>query len=154
MAGDAAGIRARESNALDRYVQIGVAGERVLAVSFPDEPDDQTGSDHPLLDRIEAYLGGERDDFADVTVALTVPTDRRSVLETLREVPYGEDISVEQLTRMTPGLDPEEASDRETVRTALRENPAPLLLADHRVRDGPSSAPSDVVDQLRRIEGL
>lgn len=151
---DAAGIYARESNAFDRYVQIGVAGERVLAVSFPDEPDEQAGSDHPLLDRIEDYLGGERDDFADVTVALTVPTDRRGVLETLRDIPYGEDVSVEQLTRMTPGLDPEEASDRETVRIALRENPAPLLLADHRVRDGPSSAPIDVVDHLRRIEGL
>jgi len=151
---DAAGIHARESTVLDRYVQIGVAGERVLAVSFPDEPDEQAESDHPLLDRIEAYLEGEHDDFADVTVALTVPTDRRSVLETLREIPYGEDVSVEQLTRMTPGLDPEEASDRETVRAALRENPAPLLLPDHRVRDGPSSAPSGVVDDLRRIEGL
>ncbi|MCU4719492.1 methylated-DNA--[protein]-cysteine S-methyltransferase [Halapricum hydrolyticum] len=151
---DAAGIYARESSILDRHVQTGVAGERVLAVSFPDEPDEQAGSDHPLLDRIESYLEGERDDFADVTVALTVPTDRRSVLEALRDVPYGEDVSVEQLTRMTPGLDPEEASDRETVRMALRENPAPLLLPDHRVRDGPSAAPSDVVDQLRRIEGL
>jgi len=151
---DAAGIYARESAVLDRYVQIGVAGERVLAVSFPDEPDDQTGSDHPLLDRIEAYLGGERDDFADVTVALTVPTDRRSVLEALREVPYGESVSVDQLTRMTPGLDSEEASDREAVRTALGENPAPLLLPDHRVRDGPSNAPGEVIDQLRRIEGL
>ncbi|WP_229121634.1 MGMT family protein [Halapricum desulfuricans] len=151
---DAAGIYARESDVLDRHVQIGVAGERILALSFPESPDEQAGSDHPLLDRIEAYLGGERDDFADVTVALTVPTDRRSVLETLREVPYGEDVSVEQLARMTPGLDPEEANDRETVRTALGENPAPLLLPDHRVRDGPSAAPSGVVDQLRRIEGL
>lgn len=151
---DAAGIYAHESDVLDRYVQIGVAGDRVLALSFPESPDEQAGGDHPLLDRIEAYLGGEDDDFGDVTVALTVPTDRRGVLETLREIPYGEDVSVEQLTRMTPGLDPEEASDRETVHTALRENPAPLLLPDHRVRDGPSSAPSGVVDDLRRIEGL
>jgi len=150
---DAAGIYARESAVLDRYVQIGVAGERVLSVSFPDRPE-QDGTDHPLLDRIEAYLGGERDDFADVTVALTVPTDRRSVLEALREVPYGESVSVDQLTRMTPGLDSEEASDREAVRTALGENPAPLLLPDHRVRDGPSNAPGEVIDQLRRIEGL
>lgn len=150
---DAAGIYAYESAVLDRYVQIGVAGERVLSVSFPDRPE-QDGTDHPLLDRIEVYLGGERDDFADVTVALTVPTDRRSVLEALREVPYGESVSVEQLARMTPGLDSEEASDRETVRTALGENPAPLLLPDHRVRDGPSNAPGEVIDQLQRIEGL
>ncbi|WP_229115200.1 MGMT family protein [Halapricum desulfuricans] len=149
-----AGIYARESTVLGRHVQIGVAGERVLAVSFPDRPDEQAESDHSLLDRIEAYLGGERDDFADVTVALTVPTDRRSVLETLREIPYGNAVTVEQLTRMTAGLDPESDGDRETVRTALAENPAPLLLPDHRVRDGPSGAPSDVADQLRRVEGL
>ncbi|WP_229124864.1 methylated-DNA--[protein]-cysteine S-methyltransferase [Halapricum desulfuricans] len=151
---DAAGIYARESDVLDRYVQIGVAGDRVLALSFPESPDAEADTDHPMLDRIEAYLEGEDDDFADVTVALTVPTDRRGVLETLREVPYGEEVSVEQLVRMTPGLDPESDEDRETVRTALVENPAPLLLPDHRVRDGPSAAPGDVADHLRRIEGL
>lgn len=151
---DAAGIYARESPALDRYVQIGVAGERVLAVSFPETPEAGSESNHPLLDRIDAYLDGERDDFADVTVALTVPTDQRRVLEALREVPYGEAITVERLTRLTPGLDPDDESDRRLVRTALADNPAPLLVPDHRVHDGPSSAPATVVDRLRSIEGL
>lgn len=151
---DAAGIYARESDLLDRYVQIGVAGERVLAVSFPETPDDEAGTDHSLLDRIEAYLEGDEDDFADVTVALTVPTDQRTVLETVREIPYGDQVSVEQLTRMTAGLDPEDDADRRLVRTALDANPAPILIPDHRVRDGPSGAPPGVVQQLRKIEGL
>jgi len=151
---DDAGIYARESALLDRYVQVGVAGERVLAVSFPKTPDSEAGTDHPMLDRIDTYLDGADDDFDDVTVALTVPTDQRNVLETVREIPYGEQVSVEQLTRMTPGLDPEDDADRRLVRTALEANPAPLLIPDHRVRDGPSGAPSGVVQQLRTIEGL
>lgn len=151
---DDAGIYARELTNLDRQVQIGIAGERVLAVSFPETPDEKAESDHGLLDRIETYLGGEPDDFSDVIVALTVPTDRRGVLEALQEVPYGEEVSVEQLTRMTPGLDADDESDRRLVRMALEENPAPLLIPDHRVRDGPGSAPRDVTQRLREIEGL
>lgn len=151
---DAAGIYARESSYLDHYVQLGVAGERVLAVSFPTTPDEGAGTDHPLLDRVDAYLENEDEDFADVTVALTMPTDKRQVLETVRELPYGEQVSVEQLTQMTAGLDPDDDEDRRLVRTALDDNPAPLLIPDHRVRDGPSSAPPRIVQKLRNIEGL
>jgi methylated-DNA-[protein]-cysteine S-methyltransferase len=151
---DDAGIYARELTYLDRQVQLGIAGERVLAVSFPETPDEEAESGHPLLDRIETYLGGEPDDFSDVIVALTVPTDRRGVLEALQEVPYGEEVSVEQLTRMTPGLDADDESDRRLVRMALEENPVPLLIPDHRVSDGPGSAPRDVTQRLREIEGL
>lgn len=149
-----AGIFARESAVLDRAVQVGIAQGRVLSVSFPTEPDDEAGADHELLDRIEAYLEGVEDDFADVTVALTVPTDQRTVLETVREIPYGDQVSVEQLARMVPGLDPEDDDDRRTIRQALADNPAPLLIPDHRVRDGPSAAPPAVEQQLRSIEGL
>lgn len=149
-----AGIYAREAPFLDRHVQLGIAGDRVLAVSFPQTPEDDAGSEHPLLDRIEDYLDGDPDDFDDVVVALTVPTDRRSVLETVRDVPYGEEIDVEQLTRMTPGLDADEESDQRLVRTALEENPAPLFIPDHRVRDGPSGAPAPVVQRLRKVESL
>jgi methylated-DNA-[protein]-cysteine S-methyltransferase len=151
---DAAGIYARESSYLDRYVQLGVAGERVLAVSFPTTLPKEADTDHPLLDRIDAYLEGDEVDFADVTVALTVPTDQRQVLETIREIPYGDQVSVEQLTGMTPGLDPEDDDDRRLVRTALDGNPAPLFIPDHRVRDGPSGAPPGVVQKLRKIERL
>lgn len=154
MDSDTAGIYAREFGRLDRYVQLGVAQGRVISVDFPVTPEDDGGADHDLLDRIAAYLDGTEDDFADVTVALTVPTDQREVLETVREIPYGQDSGVEQVARMTAGLDPDEDEDRRTVRTALAENPAPLLVPDHRVRDGPRGAPAEVVQQLRRVEGL
>lgn len=148
----ATGIFARDSGYLDCYVQIGVASERVVSVSFPEAPDDEAGDDHPVLDRIDAYLEGVEDDFRDVEVGLTVPTGHRVVLETTREVPYGEQVTVEKLSRMTPDLDPDE--DAELVRTALAENPVPLLVPDHRVRDAPSAAPPEVEQRLRSLEGL
>lgn len=149
-----AGIYARESEFLDRFVQVGVASGRVISVSFPESPDEDAEPELPLLDRIDAYLEGEEDDFADVDVGMTMPTDQRAVLESVREIPYGEQVSVKQLARMTAGLDPEEDADHQLVRTALAENPAPLVVADHRVRDGPSAAPPDVEQRLRSIEGL
>ena len=152
---EAAGIYARESSYLGRFVQLGIAGDRVISVSFPEVPDDVHETNHELLDRIDHYLEGVDDvDFADVEVGLTVPTDQRSVLETLRGIPYGEQVSVEQLTRMTPDLDAENDDDRILVRTALDENPVPLLIPDHRVRDGPSAAPPEVEQKLRSLEGL
>lgn len=149
-----AGIYAREFAYLDRYVQLGVASGRVLAVSFPGTPDEGANSDHDLLDRVAAYLEGEEDEFRDVEVALTVPTDQRAVLERVREIPYGEQLSVERLTRATPGLDDEDEADLTLVRTALDENPAPLFIPDHRVRDGPSAAPPEIEQKLRSLEGL
>jgi len=151
---DAAGIYARKSSYLECYVQIGVAGEKVISVSFPTKPDADADADHPLLDRIFAYLEGVTDDFGDVDVGLTVPTNQRAVLEAVREIPYGEQVTVDSLVRMTPGLHQGDQAADELVRTALAENPAPLLIPDHRVRDGPSAAPPDIEQRLRSLEGL
>jgi methylated-DNA-[protein]-cysteine S-methyltransferase len=150
---DDAGIYARKSEYLGRYVQLGVASDRVLSVSFPESPDTDD-DDHPLLDRIEAYLEGEPDSFTDVSIALTVPTDQRKVLEAAREIPYGEDVTVERLARMTPGLDASSRESQDAVRDALAANPAPLLIPDHRVRDGASSTPATVEQRLRSLENL
>ena len=147
------GIYARESAYLERYVQVGVASGRVLSVAFPATPD-AADEALPLLDRIDAYLEGNADDFDDVPVAMTMPTDRADVLEAVRSIPYGEDVSVEQVARMTPGFDPESAEDHQLIRTALAENPAPLIVPDHRVRDGPSAAPPEVEQRLRSLEGI
>lgn len=149
-----AGIYAREFDFLDRYVQFGAAGEKIIQLSFPRAPEDDADSDHDLLDRIEGYFDNEEDDFRNVEVGLTVPTDHRSVLEAVREIPYGEQGTVDQVTRMAPGLDPDDDESQRTVREALAENPVPLVIPDHRVRDGPSSAPPDVEQKLRSIEGL
>jgi len=148
-----AGIFARESTYLDRYVQFGEAQGRVISVSFPRDAPADAGTDHPLLDRIDAYLEGASDDFEDVTVALTVPTDQRGVLDAVRRIPYGENADCRELARMA-GLDAEEDEDLRLVRTALAENPAPLLIPDHRVRDGPSGAPAGIEQRLRSLEQL
>ena len=150
-----AGIYARESPYLDRYVQVGAASGRVLSVSFPDIPADDAETDHPVLDQIFEYLDGlEAVSFDDVQVAMTMPTDQRAVLESVREIPYGDQVSADTLARMTSGLDHEDDDDIILVRTALAENPAPILIPDHRVRDGPSAAPPDVEQKRRSIEEL
>jgi methylated-DNA-[protein]-cysteine S-methyltransferase len=149
-----AGIFAREFPYLDCYVQLGVAQGRVISVSFPAQPDDDSHEDHDLLDRIERYLQGERIEFTNVTVALTVPTDQRHVLEAVRGVSYGEEATVSQVATMTAGLSGEDDATLEEVRLALDGNPAPIFVPDHRVRDGPSAAPPPVEQKLRSIEEL
>jgi methylated-DNA-[protein]-cysteine S-methyltransferase len=52
------------------------------------------------------------------------------------------------------GLDDENEADVTTVRTALDANPVPVVVPDHRIRDGPSSAPPRVEQRLRSLEGL
>lgn len=148
------GIYARESDYLERFVQLGIAGDKVVKVSFPPAVDEDASPDHPLLDRIDRYLEGAPDDFADVDIGLTVPTGQRAVLEALRQVPYGDQLSVERLTGLVPDLDPADDADRDLVRVALADNPIPLVVPDHRVRDGPSGAPPEVEQRLRSLEGL
>lgn len=145
------GIYAGEVAGLDRVVQIGIASGRVISLSFPDEPDEGASRNHALLDRLGAYFSGERDEFSDVPVALTVPTDHRAVLDRVGEVPYGETTDVATLARAVPGIDAEEEGPR-IVRAALEANPVPVLIPDHRVRDGPSAAPDDVARALRSLE--
>ncbi|MFC5278579.1 MGMT family protein [Halorubrum rubrum] len=147
------GVFAREYDAIGRAVEVGFAGGRVIAVSFPEKVPDDADGDHDVLDRVGAYLRGDRETLGDVEVGLTVPTDRRRVLDALREVPYGESASVSRLTRLA-GLDDDDAEDLDLVTGALRENPIPLFLPDHRVEGGPYATPADVRESLRRVEGL
>ena len=150
---DVAGIYGRELSVLERSVQIGIAQGRVISVSFPTQLDEDIAGEHELLDRIDAYLSGEQDEFSDVTVALTVPTEQRKILEALRTVPYGESVSMEQLLRMTPG-DHDTEEELPTVRTALLDNPVPVLIPTHRVSDGPSTLPTEVATAVQAVEGL
>jgi methylated-DNA-[protein]-cysteine S-methyltransferase len=144
------GIHARESPTLGRAVQLGVVGGRVISASFPETPPADADPEHPLLDRVFDYLDGASDHFDDVTVALTVPTGQREVLEAVRTVPYGETVGVARLARLA-GLDDDEESDLETVRTALRSNPVPLFIPDHRIT-GPGATPPSVAERLRDLE--
>ncbi len=151
---DDAGIYARESQFLDRYIQLGIAQGRVLTVEFPHTPDDEVESEHELLDRIEAYLQGEEDNFEDVTVALTMATDKRDVLEKVREIPYGDSGTVRQVAMMVPGRSDGDDDDLRAIQDALAANPAPIFIPTHRVTDGPGGVPSDVASKLRALEGI
>jgi methylated-DNA-[protein]-cysteine S-methyltransferase len=146
---DATGIYARESAALGRPVQIGVAAGRVIAVSFPDDVPSDAAPDHPALEAILAAVEGGPD--PDVEVALTVPTDHRRLLEAVRSIPRGETVSTDSLAR-TAGLDPDDETDRETVAAALAENPVPILVPDHRVSGVAGATPTAVAERLRALE--
>ena len=145
------GLYARDAPTLGRAVQLGIAGDRVISVSFPETAPADADSAHPLLDRVFAYLDGAEDHFDDVPVGLTVPSDQRAVLEAVRNVPYGETVDAARVARLA-GLDDEDESDLGTVRTALRENPVPLFVPDHRV-SGPGATPAAVAERLRDLEG-
>jgi len=144
------GIYARESSTLGRAVQIGVVADRVISTSFPEAPPADAATEHPLLDRVFDYLDGAEDHFDDVTVGLTVPTDQRTVLDAVRNVPYGETVDVARVARLA-GLDDEDEDDLETVRQALRANPVPLFIPDHRIA-GPGATPPVVAERLRELE--
>ncbi|WP_396610400.1 MGMT family protein [Haloferax sp. S1W] len=170
---DLAGIYARESSALDRAVQIGVVSSKLISVSFPETVPDDADPDHEYLDSILAALDGDdvrmtatsssaahQNDtrsedvgLSEIPIGLTVPTAQRSVLEALRNVPRGDTVDISLLVRMA-GLDPEDDESPRIVRTALAENPVPVVVPDHRVTDGPSAAPAEVVEALRRAEGI
>lgn len=148
------GIVTRRSPYLERYVQLGIASNRVIRVTFPTEPAPDAAEEHPLIDRIFEYLEGGTADFADVELALTVPTDHRRILEATREIPYGEGIDVATLASRIPEVKQQDEEELQLLRTVLAENPVPLLIPDHRVRDAPSAAPPGVEQRLRSLEGL
>jgi len=145
------GIYARQFDALDTVVQLGVASGQVIDVSFPDAVADDAEADHEVFGLIEDYLDGDRLALTDVEIALTVPTAQRQVLEALQSVSAGNTVSVARLARLA-GMDEDSEDDQATVRDALRANPVPLLVPDHRVRDAQGATPAEVAAALRRLE--
>ena len=148
---DDAGIYAREFEPLGRAVEIGVASGKVVGVSFPESASADAEYDHPLLDRIDEYLAGAADHFDDVPVALTVPTDQRRVLEAVRKLPHGETVRRSRVANLA-GLDGDDEEDLRLVGEALRENPVPLFVPDHRVEGVRGATPPAVAEALRRLE--
>ncbi|WP_373190243.1 MGMT family protein [Halolamina sp.] len=146
-----AGIYARESTVLGHVVQLAIASGQVIDVSFPTEVPNDTEADHPVLDRVFDYLDGAEDEFQDVETAITVPTAQRAVLEAVQQIPYGETGTARQVAHMA-NLDPDDEDDAQTLRTALRRNPVPILVPDHRVENTPGATPEDVAVALRNVE--
>ena len=146
-----AGIVARWSTYLDRYVQVGVVGNQVIAIEFPASIETPSDEAHPVLDAIERYLDGDPTPLSSVQVVLTVDHNTRAVLDTVREIPYGSERDIDTICRMTPELG---TDAHELAAQALAANPIPLVIPDHRVTDGPSSTPASVRQRLRALEGL
>lgn len=145
------GIYAKQFPELGTVVQLGIAGGQVISVSFPDSVPADAATDHDVFSKIEAFLDGDRLALTEVEIALTVPTDQRQVLEALQNVPADNTVSVSRLARLA-GMEEDSEEARQTVREAVRSNPIPLLIPDHRVRgvDGPT--PPAVAEALDRIE--
>lgn len=150
---EVSGIYARESAAIDRVVQVGVVSGKLISVSFPEAVPDDAEPENAYLDAVLDAIDGADVDLGEIPIGLTVPTDQRAVLEAVRNVPRSETVDVGLLVRMA-GLDPEDDDSKRVVREALAANPVPVVVPDHRVRDGPSAAPDVVVDALRSAEGL
>lgn len=146
-----AGIFARRFEQLGCVIQLGIASGQVINVSFPEAVPADGETDHELLDRIEQYLAGDVGALTDVEYALTLPTDQRAALEALGTIPAGDTVTVSRLARLA-GLDSSRDAVTATVRDALRANPVPLLIPDHRVRDGQGATPPNVAAALRRLE--
>lgn len=147
------GVFARQFTQINRVITIGVASGRIMSVDFQSTVPSDADNDHTLLARIDAYLNGDTDHLSDIDIALTIPTDQRRVLEATRNIPYGEAVTLDRVLRMA-GLDEDDTDDRSTAQRALGENPIPLIIPDHRIRDAPSGAPPDVITELRNIEQI
>ena len=145
------GIYAQRFDELDTVIQLGVASGQVIDLSFPDVVPDDAAADHEVFTLIENYLDGDRLALTDVEIALTVPTDHRQVLSALQNVSAGNTVTVSRLARLA-GMDEDSEADQTTVRDALRDNPMPLLIPDHRVRDTQGATPPDVAATLRELE--
>ena len=144
---------ARYNAYLESVIELEIGDDAVYALSFPEDGSTAASEEHPLLDRIEDYLSGAvEDDFRDVSIHLDGDEHERAVLKTVRTVPYGEGVSVTDLAREIPSMTAENVTDEDRIREILATNPIPVIIPDHRVRDGPSAAPPRVEQRLRSLE--
>jgi methylated-DNA-[protein]-cysteine S-methyltransferase len=83
--------------------ELWLAGDRLVEHSHPSpaRPFEERNGRHPLAERFAAYFAGERDDFADVELALDEGTPfEAALLEALRRVPYGEVVTYGELAAL------------------------------------------------------
>ena len=150
---DGADTYARYSGYLDQFVQVWIERDRVTRVAFRETVDESVSDAHDLLDRIDGYLTGTiTEEFADVSVAPMESTIASRVYTAVRSIPYGTDASVEMIEQTLYEDDPSQPVDPQEIRQALLDNPIPIIIPDHRVRDGPSGAPPIVEQRLRALE--
>jgi methylated-DNA-[protein]-cysteine S-methyltransferase len=130
-------------------------GARLLEHELPVQLEQSHELPHTLADRFRAYFRGARDDFADVELDLDWCTPfQRSLLDTLRAVPYGEVVTYGELAALAgrPGA-------ARAAGTFCAGNRFALVVPCHRVvaADGPGGYGSTgLATKLRllRLEGV
>jgi len=125
-----AGIEHRFSEYLDTYVEVGLAGGRVISVEFTDEPrgeEPDEGEGTEPLEAISEYLRGKVRSSLDVPYALTVTGIERRALESTQDVPFGATVRYDNFASSIG------EEDVPRVREALEGNPVPIVLPSHRV---------------------
>ncbi len=149
------GIVAAHSSPIDAWVQLGVASGRVISVSFPSSEPPAAGEDHVVLDRLLAYLRGDaQEDFGDVEIALTTSTEERKVLEAVREIGYGSELTPDGVAAVA-AVESQGSDERKAaVAAALRNNPMPILIPDHRVTEVTGATPPNIRAHCRSLERL
>ena len=81
--------------------ELWLEGERVVELTHPLGRPEAVRASIPLVERLQAYYAGERDDFADVELELDWCTSfQQALLETLRAVPYGETVTYGELAAL------------------------------------------------------
>jgi methylated-DNA-[protein]-cysteine S-methyltransferase len=85
--------------------------------------------EHALADRFLAHFAGEREPFADVVLDLDGYTDfQRTVVETLRRVPWGEVVTYGELAALAGYPNAQRAAG-----SVCAHNRFPLVVPCHRV---------------------
>jgi methylated-DNA-[protein]-cysteine S-methyltransferase len=128
-------------------------GDLLVEHSHPREAghvSDIESARHPLAERFRAYFAGERVAFDDVELELSCDTTpfQRSVLATLRAVPYGELVTYGELAALAGHPNAQRATG-----TFCAHNRFALVVPCHRViaADGLGSYGSLGVGYKRRL---
>ena len=107
---------------------------------------------HRLADRIAAHFEGERDSFGDVELDLDgFTTFQRAVVETLRQVPWGEVVTYGELAALAGYPNAQRAAG-----SVCARNRFPLIVPCHRVvsADGIGRYGASGVEYKRRLLAL
>ena len=80
-----------------------------------------------IAQQLDQYLSGQCHTF-EVPIGILISGIKKHILEAVQTIPYGEILTVEQLSRRL-----RERVPTETIKGMLRKNPVPLIIGCHRV---------------------
>ena len=89
----------------------------------------ESGADHPLAERVQAYFAGERVSFDDVELDFAWTTEfQAAVADALRGIPYGKTVTYGELAALAGHPNAQRAAG-----TFCAHNRFPLFVPCHRV---------------------